>query len=115
MNKIVIWFKSRNFLFLWLLAFMLNIIAFFFLAYKDSLHGANVALRDNVKAGVFWYGAEKNLYALPLLGLAFNALNYIIFRKLSLKETFLLPALIFTSILAQVLLLINLLFLVQVN
>ena len=58
-------FKSRRFLFLWSLCFILNIITFLLIYFKSGLSGDNVALKYTVKAGVLWYGAGKNLYALP--------------------------------------------------
>ena len=37
----------------------------FLIYFKSGLSGDNVALKYTVKAGVLWYGAGKNLYALP--------------------------------------------------
>lgn len=115
MQKLVEFFKSKRFLFLWLAAFALNIITFLVILFKNGLHGPNVALRYNVKAGVFWYGRGTNLYVIPILGLMLNGSNLFLFKKLAADQNFLQQTLAFTSLLIQLLLFISSLFLAGVN
>jgi hypothetical protein len=109
------YFKSRGFLFLWLLAFALNIITFVLIFYKSGLEGPNVALKYTVRVGVITYGEGKNLYWLPALGLIVNSLNLTLFKKLKSGHNFFLPVILSTSLLVQILLLLSVILLAAVN
>lgn len=102
-------------MFLWALSFIVNIITFLLIYFKSGLHGNNVALRYTVKAGVLWYGAGKNLYTLPFLGLCANIINFLLFKKLSYNQNFLLYAAVITSLLMQVILFVSVVFLAILN
>lgn len=115
MPIILNYFKSRRFLFLWIAAFLINIITFLLIIFKNGLHGQNVALKYNIRAGVLWYGQGSNLYSLPFLGLAFNLLNFAVFKKISQSQHFLLSAVVYTDIFVQLLLLLSLSFLSGIN
>ena len=108
-------FKSKGFLFLWIISFALNIITFFLVFFNPNLHGPNVALKYNVRAGVTWYGQGSNLYYLPFFGLFLNLLNLGVFKKIQADPSFLKAAIVFTSISAQVILLVGLIFLSMIN
>lgn len=109
------YFKSKRFLFLWIAALAINIITFLLIILKSGLHGQNVALKYNIRAGVLWYGQGSNLYALPFFGLALNLLNFAVFKKISQSQNFLLSAVIYTDIFVQLLLLLSLAFLSGIN
>ncbi len=107
--------KSRKYLFLWVLAFAINIIAIFLIFTKQDFTGDNVALRYNIKTGVFWFGSGKNLLAMPGIGFVMNIINLIIYKKLLPKYEYLKMLIVITSILIQFMLLAGLIFLTQVN
>ncbi|MBI3231760.1 MAG: hypothetical protein HYZ51_01625 [Candidatus Doudnabacteria bacterium] len=107
--------KPKRFLFLWMLAVVLNIIAFLLVFLKSGLKGSHVALRYTIKAGVLWYGEGKNLYTLPFLGLLANFINFILFKKLASQESFLRHAVVLTSLFVQVILLFGLILLSTIN
>lgn len=107
--------KPKRFLFLWVLAVVLNIITFLLIFFKTGLKGNNVALRYTIKAGVLWYGEGKNLYALPFLGLLANLINFTLFKKLAPKEVFLLHAVAVTSLFVQAILLVSVILLSTIN
>lgn len=107
--------KSKNFLFLWLTALLINIIAFLLIFSQGGLHGPNVTLRYTVKTGVMWYGEGKNLYALPFAGFLINLINFALFKKLARNQNFLLYAVIITGLSVQICLLLSLIFLLTIN
>ena len=107
--------KLSDFLFLWISSFLINIITFLLVVFKDGLKGENVALKYTVRSGVIWYGNGSNLYSLPLLALAVSILNIAIYRKLGKTEEFLPRAIAASTLFFQFLVLFSLILLAAQN
>jgi hypothetical protein len=82
-----------------------------------KIHPGNstLALHYNVLIGVEWYGKGKNLYFIPGIGFLVALVNYIFYKALNDKGSFLSFLAAFVSISVQIILLISVLFLSTVN
>lgn len=114
--KIKVFFpKISGFLFLWAFSFLVNIITFLLVIFKEGFKGENVALKYTVRAGVIWYGSGSNLYALPLLALTIMALNVAMYRKMGPQDNFFPRAIAVSNLFFQLLILSALMFLAAQN
>jgi hypothetical protein len=112
-EKIRIWLS--NVWFLWALCLIFNIITFLFIFFKIHPGDKTLALHYNVLIGVQWYGKGKNLYFIPVAGLAISAVNFILYKTLRDNKIFLSQLTVFVSFCAQIILLAAALFLSKVN
>lgn len=113
-----IWQKFKNLdniLFLFILAFVFNIITFFILYYKIHPGNGTLALRYNVLTGVDLYGRGTNLYLIPGVGFILFLLNLFLFSRIKNTKTFLSFLTAFTSITVEIILLFAVIFLTKVN
>ncbi len=101
--------------FLWLLCLSFNIITFLFIAIKIPPGNSTLALHYNILVGVEWYGNGKNLYFIPVIGLAIAAVNLFAYRTLRRDENFLSFLTAFVSLVVQIILLGSVMFLASVN
>ncbi len=107
--------KYNNFLFLWGIAFFLNIIALSVVFFQNSLRGNNVALKYSVNTGVLWYGNGNNLLFIPAIGILVTIINYFVFVKTKNAFQFLAYSIVIANLAVQLLLLIGILFLAHIN
>jgi hypothetical protein len=112
-EKIRVWIL--NVWFLWALCLIFNIITFLFIYFKINPGSRTLALHYNVLVGVQWYGSGKNLYFIPVVGLAVSAVNFVLYRALKDNKNFLSILTVFISLCAQIILLAAALFLAKVN
>lgn len=105
----------REIWFLWLLCLISNIITFFIIRYKINPGNRPLALHYNVLVGVDWFGAGKNLYFIPAIGLVIAAANLMLFKTLGKDENFLSFLTAFVSLSIQIILLFAVLFLASIN
>ena len=105
----------RNIWFLWAICLVLNIITFLTLFFKIHPGSQTLALHYNVLAGVEWYGKGHNLYFIPAVGLVILAVNFFLYRKFADNKYFLSALTVFSSLCAQLILLLAVLMLIRVN
>ena len=111
MDQIQTW-KTK---YLWVLAFVFNIISFFFLIFKIRPSGKTMALKYNILIGVEWFGKGYNLYYIPAIGLALLGINIYLFKKLEINNQALAWLTALFSVWIQALLLLAIIFLKTVN
>jgi hypothetical protein len=106
--------KFDKILFLWIVAFVINIISFLFIQYKIGTSGPR-NLKYNVLVGVEFAGSGKDLYLLPATVLALSILNLGLYKK-SKKTGYLYAGILpLATIALQAALLVAVLFLSSVN
>lgn len=104
-----------NIWFLWGICLILNIITFLFIYFKIHPGSKTLALHYNVLVGVEWYGAGKNLYFIPVAGLAILLVNFILFKALKGTKNFWDVLCVLVSLGVELVLFASAIFLVKVN
>jgi len=113
--KLINFLKRNLFLFLWILAFCLNIITFLIVFYKINPFHRTIALKYNVLVGVEWYGKGKNLFLIPFAAFCISIVNIILYRVFKNDKHIFSFLIILITLLVQIIFLLSVLFLATIN
>lgn len=115
MEKEVVFWKNKYFLYATILAVFLNLSAWVLIFFWFREKNINIILYYNILYGVEYQGAVRELFTIPVVGLLIFSMNLVIIRFVYPKEKFIFYLLLIASLISQIFVIIAIAAIVLVN